>query len=154
MDGNTVLGCLHQYELWMPCQRVEKSLEHPACLASSPFQHRTPNRVGCSQCLHPAAAACDSLFHAPSPADPACSPSTTSTEDFWRCRRCPQRSSTAPRSLCTGCVSCPACGLDGPRGGLSSPPTPLEMSHWLWWEWDHILTQEMQVEAAQWGWFR
>lgn len=38
--------------------------------------------------------------------------------------------------------------------GRHSPPTPLEMSRWLRWEWDHILTQGMQVEAAQWGWFR
>lgn len=38
VDGNTFLGCLHQYKLWMLCQHVEKSLKHPACLASSPFQ--------------------------------------------------------------------------------------------------------------------
>lgn len=38
VDGNTSLGCLHQYKLQVPCQQVEKTLKHPACPASSPSQ--------------------------------------------------------------------------------------------------------------------
>lgn len=156
VDGNIFLCCLHQCKLWMPCQQVEKSLNHPACLASSPFQPWAilENRVGCSQCLHPAPAACDSLFHAPSPAGPARSPSTTSTKDFRKCRSSTEALRGAALHHAPGT---PAARLTPwsvhPTGRTGraplqwhSPLTPLEVSRWLWWEQDHILTQ---VEADQ-----
>lgn len=163
VDGNTFLGCLHQFKLWMPCQQVKKSLNHPACLASSPFQPRAMlyRRTGSdapSACIQARLRATACFMHQVLPALPV-SHLPRILGDTGALQMLSEEQSHT--TLLVHRLPSSPHGPSTPRAGQGrvplqrhSPLTPLETSCCLRWERDHILTQGMQVEAAKWGWFR
>lgn len=161
VDGSAFLGCLHQHKLWMPCERVVKTLKHPSLPGSSPSQPSSTSywRTGLdapSACIPPwlHATACfirralQVLPARPVPPLPRILGDAGALQMLLE----EQSPATLSPRHAVWLAPWPICSM-GSTGHAPlqrrSPPTPLEMSCWLRWEQDHILTRGMQVEAAQ-----